>query len=130
MTLKDIALKHMVGWSLYDESHEISTRDIGNGVWLGYRTTKSHQLEGTTYFNVNVVNGIFFILEISVDPPLRGRGHGDALYKILEEIAAEAGCHKVQMTASGWCETGETRMDYLLRRGYTKFGIEVMKDIA
>lgn len=134
MTLKEIALKHLAKWPLYSENHEVKICDISGGVWLGYSTTPT-RLPGVTCFDVNVRKGVFFVLDICVEPQHRGKGHGDALYKVLEAIAAEAGCSKVQMTASGWACKGEirieTRMDYLLRRGYQKLGnIEVVKDIA
>ncbi len=130
MTLKDIALKHMLGWPLYNDKHEISTRDISGGVWLGYRTSPNHQPRDTTHFDVNILKGVFYVLEIRVEPQHRGKGHGDALYKVLEAIAKDAGCHKVQMTASGWTHTGEARKDYLLRRGYEEFNvIEVVKEL-
>ena len=135
MTLKDIALKHLAKWPLYSKDHFVKTLEVCGGVWLGYSTTNSPRTTLSrarlTHFDVNILNDVFFVLDICVEPQHRGKGHGDALYKVLEEIAAEAGCHKVQMTASGWTHTGELRMDYLLRRGYQQFGnIEVVKDVA
>ena len=139
MTLKDIALKHLAKWPLYSEDHFVETRDISGGVWLGYSTTNLPRTTLSrvilTHFDVNLLKRVFFVLDICVEPQYRGKGHGDALYKVLESIAAEVGCHKIQMTASGWACKGkiriETRMDYLLRRGYQKFNnIEVVKDVA
>lgn len=130
MNLKEIAEKHLATWPLHEpDKHKVSIRDISGGVWLGYRTTPGNRPQGTTYFDVNVVKGVFFILDVSLETQHRGKGQGAALYKLLEVIAAEAGCHKVQMTASGTTHTGESRMDYLLRRGYTEFGIEVVKNV-
>ena len=59
----------------------------------------------------------------------RGKGHGNKLYQILENIAKEFGCEKIQMTPSGHTKTGETRKDYMLRRGYDDLGTEVYKKL-
>ena len=138
MTLKEIALKQLAKWPLYSEEHFVNTLPISGGVWLGYSTTNLPRTTlsraRVTHFDVNVLKGVFFVLDICVEPQQRGKGHGDALYKVLEAIAIESGCHRVQMTASGWAYKGknqmETRMDYLLHRGYQKFGnIEVVKEL-
>lgn len=132
MSLKDIALKELASWALYSKDHKVEARDISGGVWLGYRTTSANRSHwrATTHFDVNVVGEVFFVLEICVEPHQRGKGHGNTLYKILEAIAKEAGCSRVQMMPSGWTASGETRKDYLLRRGYTEFGNEVIKKVA
>ena len=137
MKLKEIAEKHLATWELYDaDKHTVSTRNCGDYIYLGYSTAMpsaghcAGKRGDYSYFSVNIINGVFFILEIAVEPQYRGKGHGDALYLILESIAADCGCHRVQMMPSGWTSTGESRMDYLLRRGYRKFGTEVVKDIV
>lgn len=131
MKIKEIAEKHLRNWALYDaEQHEVLVRDIDGGVWLGYRTTSSNQFHETTRFDVNVIKDVFFVLEICIDLLHRGKGHGDALYKVLESIAKEIGCSRVQMMPSGWTVTNETRKDYLLRRGYLETGTEIFKDVS
>ncbi len=132
MTLKEIAKKHLATWPLFDaESHHVLTRNISGGEWLGYRTELNPLLQNVTGFDVNVLDGVFFVLSITVDLSERGKGHGNTLYKVLEAIAKNAGCIRVQMTASGWTHTGESRKDYLLRRGYREFeNIEVVKDLT
>ena len=132
MTLKEAAEKHLATWPLYNSgNHEVSTRTLNNGgEWLGYRTASVNQITKYTHFDVNRIEKIFFILSIYLEQKHRGKGHGDALYKVLEAIAEEIGCSKVQMMPSGWTSTGETRRDYLLRRGYRVFGTEVVKDVS
>ena len=116
-------------FTLYDSSHKVLVRDISGGFWIGYRTTASNQTQGTTHFDVNVIRGVFFILSIELDQEHRGKGHGAALYKLLEQMARRLNCHQVQMTPSGRTPSGESRESYLLRRGYEKFGAEVIKVI-
>lgn len=56
------------------------------------------------------------------------RGLGSQLYCVHEEIAEKLGCEAVVMHTSGWTDRGDTRLDYMLRRGYEQYGrIEVIK---
>lgn len=127
--LKKIARKHLTTtFPLYEPAHDVLSCDISGGVWLGYRTTKSNQSHGTTHFDVNILGDVFFVLNIEVEKSHRGKGNGAALYAVLEAIAKEIGCKWVQMMPSGWTGTGETRENYLIRHGYRKFGIEVIKE--
>lgn len=77
----------------------------------------------------------FFVLNVEIEPENRGKGWGLMLYQILEQIAQEFGCNNIQMTASGWTNTGEKRSDYLSRKlGYKILNSrssvhEVQKDI-
>jgi len=126
--LKEIAERQIRSWPLYADRHKICVRDIGNGVWLGYRTSPSNITHGTSHFDVNIIGNVFYVLSIAVAPEGRGKGHGAALYRVLEDIASEWGCRRVQMTPSGCTSTGESRKDYLLRRGYKPYGdSEVIK---
>jgi len=130
MDLIEITLKHLRKHPLFKPEHRVLTREISGGWWIGYRTTGSNHPQETTHFDVNILKDTFFVLHIAVEKEERGKGHGDALYKVLEEIARETKCKKVQMTASGQTPSGESRQDYLLRRGYKKFGIEVVKEFS
>ena len=132
MDLKQIAIKCLKGFPLYNpEQHTVSIHDVpaNDFVWVGYRTTESNQPHGSTHFDINIINGVFYILDIEVEKKHRGKGHGDALYKVLEEIARQAKCRWVQMKPSGWTHTGETRKAYLLRRGYRSIGGEAVKEL-
>ena len=131
MTLKQIAKKHLATWPLYDaENHQVLTRSISGGKYLGYLTHLYDYAHRFTRFDVNVLHGVFYVLDIRIDASKRGKGHGDALYNVLESIGRDAGCSRIQMTPSGWTHTGESRMDYMLRRGYREFGTEVVKDLV
>lgn len=130
MNLKAIVLLHLKGWSLYKDDHEVSTRDFDKGVWIGYKTKKANQKTGTTHFDVNIIGEVFYVLSIGVEFPQRGKGHGSSLYEVLEAIAKDAGCQRVQMLPSGQAHNGESRRSYLLRRGYREIGQEVAKDVA
>ena len=133
--LKEISKQCLEGWDLYKDSHKISVKEISEGkIWIGYSdNVKMPAIAGasweTTHFHVNIIDGVLYVLSIGVSEENRGKGHGDKLYQILEHIAKDAGCKKVQMTASGRTKTGESRKDYLLRRGYKELGNEVYKDV-
>jgi len=130
MNLQELTLKHLQKHPLYKSQHTVRAREIPNGWWIGYRTTPSNLTIRTTHFDVNITQKTFFVLHIEIEGKYRGKGYGDALYKTLEHIAEEAGCEKIQMMPSGWTPSGETRESYLLRRGYKKFGEEVVKEFV
>lgn len=102
-------------------------KDSDTDLWLGYRTDECpSQRHGTTNFDVNIINGTFYILWVNIPLAERGKGHGDQLYQLLEEAAKKLGCHRIVQMPSGWAiidgVKGETRRDYLLRRGWQPFG--------
>ena len=128
--LVDIALRHLSGWPLYQEDHKVLAREISGGWWLGYQSVQSELHFRYEYFDVNIIRDIFYVLDIGIRKRFRGKGYGAALYKVLEAIAQDCQCKHVQMTPSGWTPSGETRKDYLLKRGYQKYGVEVIKPLA
>jgi GNAT superfamily N-acetyltransferase len=117
-------------WSLYRPG-VLRVRRFADGAlavscWRG--EFLSEEVEG---FSLNVAeNGICYLLDIKLQEKHRGQGYGDALYKILEEVARELGCSQIRQTPSGWTRTGETRKDYLMRRGWLNGGIEVFKELV
>ena len=89
-------------------------------VWVGYSTVEKHRTSWETGFDVELADDNCYLLSINLSPLWRGKGHGWELYQVVERAAARLGCKRVVMTASGTTYRGETRMDYLLRRGYQR----------
>jgi GNAT superfamily N-acetyltransferase len=81
---------------------------------------------------LNILQDVFYILFIQVDPKYRGQGHGHRLYELCEELAKKMDCREIRQTPAGGPHGGtkdETREDYLLRRDWTKDGNEVFKTL-
>ena len=118
---------------LYSQTNQILAAPINNTntTWIGYFTGNTPIQEEATHLDLNIEGNICFLLSIGLDQEERGKGHGRALYKAVEEFATIIGCSSVQMTASGQTKTGETRKEYMLRLGYTPLGdIEVKKKLT
>lgn len=100
-------------------------------MWIGYRTTTNNArgtTRGTTCWDVNVWGEDFYLIWIEVKAEDRGKGYGDQLYKLITEIARRMGCKRIIQNPSGKSPQGETRRDYLLRRGWVPHGEdELMK---
>lgn len=126
----EVTRESLRAWPLFKEDHDVRCREIGdNRFWIGYRTAVDLPLRSTTHFNVNVICGIFYLLDIEIQEKSRGKGHGNHLYVICEDLAAKLGCTEIRQTPSGWAN-GETRLEYLMRRGWKEDGNEVFKAIA
>ncbi len=126
-SVKKTIIKSMRDWALYDQEFRIYTFRIGRGlrdISLGYGTPR---YQDATYWDANVIGSKFYLLHIQIVREYRGKGHGAALYEIIERIAAELGCREVRQHPSGTTSAGETRRSYLERRGWTSDGIEVFK---
>lgn len=99
-------------------------------IWLTYRTTSRAMARDTTHFDINILGNTFYLLWIEIDKAARGKGHGNQLYEILTQVAADLGCHRIVQFPSGWVVKdgvkGETRRSYLERRGWKPWGKEEM----
>jgi len=93
------------------------------GWWVGFH-------ERGTNLDVIIVEKTLYLCSITLDECYRGQGHGAALYKALEDIAADIGCGEIRQSPGGLTVTGETRRDYLLRRGWIEDQHEVYKIVA
>lgn len=103
----------------------LRSREIGDcRLWIGYSTGTKE-----TYFHTNVDGDVLYLLTIQVAEHFRGRGYGDRLYDIVEDLAVDLGCREVRQTPSGWTTTKETRRSYLNRRGWIDDGAEVYKEL-
>jgi len=100
--------------------------EMKNGWAIDYHTNIPDRKKEYV-FGVNIIGDIFYLLDISLPEDQRGKGLGEKLYKMMEEIATEHGCKQIRQTPSGWTNSGEKRESYLLRRGWLKDGGEVYK---
>ena len=127
--------KHLSTHALHEPDHKVLVHNLGqkgkeSNKWaISYRTTDQILPNKETYFHVNILNGIFYLLHINVIEQHRGQGHGAAFYQLLEQIAKDCECHEIRQTPSGWTWTNETRESYLLRRGWLVDGCEVYKKL-
>ena len=122
-----ISRGHLSAWPLYCDEHEVLMRPLDHGHWLAYRTKPANHPFGTTHWDANVIDTVFYLLHIELLSANRGKGYGNQLYEIIERIAADIGCTEIRQTPSGWTPRGESRMNYLCRRGWARDGEEVMK---
>jgi GNAT superfamily N-acetyltransferase len=123
--IENVARCHLRNWPLYQgESEMVHVVKQCEFVAISYGTQPmAHRLD------LQLELGICYLLHIAIEPEHRGKGHGAALYEIVEGIAKSLGCKEVRQTPSGWTHTGETRMRYLVRRGWHPDGAEVVKRI-
>lgn len=129
--------KRLENFPLYFKEPDASlhiSENKGN-IYIGYLCGKRHtkeDAEKATYFNVQITDKTFYILSIGIDEACRGVGLGFKLYQILEEIAQDFECDRIEMTPSGTCEGGETRESYVCRKlGYKPISdsIAVFKEL-
>lgn len=59
-----------------------------------------------------------YLVTIHIPHSLRGQGYGAQLYNLVEHLARLLNCRYIEQTPAGHTGTGETRLDYLKRRGY------------
>ena len=97
---------------------------MGRMIFVGY------MLEANYHWHANIQDGIFYLLKIKLPEALRGQGLGDKLYRCIEQAARNCGCTEIRQTPSGWTKTGETRLSYLLRRGWIEESHEVYKELS
>lgn len=122
-----VMTKAMRRWDAYCANYKLFAVRMQNGNWsLGYSSPQRRDPRGT-YWDANIIKGAFYLLHIQIAKSLRGKGHGSALYLILETIAKDLGCTSIVQHPSGSTITGESRRDYLLRRGWQSGGVEVYK---
>ncbi len=135
--IKEIARASLrTNFPLYQEEHKVDASSIPtsfiykehNNLWIGYRTRDRNILEtmNSTYFDLNVIGDICYLVEIALDKNERGKGLGWRLYEITHDIAKKLGCDSVRQTPSGGFikdrKMIQSRRDYLLKRGYVPAG--------
>jgi hypothetical protein len=117
-----IAERHTRTWPLFSaDNHILSSKTMSNdNLYVGYSNAQPDGRDdyklGT--WKANIIGDVFYLLSIYIPENRRGEGHGDHLYRICENVAAEIGCREIRQTPSGWTPSGETRRSYLHRRGW------------
>jgi hypothetical protein len=127
--LRNIVETNIKTFTLYDAMHNIGIKSIGqNRWWIGYSTDNRARMgDFGTSFDLNYYEDIrtLYLLHLQIDASQRGRGHGSQIYEIICNIAKELDCLIVEQTPSGWTPSGDTRANYLIRRGWT-----IVNDVA
>lgn len=106
------------------EKHLIRIYELNRDLHVDYLTKTSGIPDGTTHFFLQIGNEeggkIGYLVEIELDERRRGRGEGWSLYESIEGISRNLGCNLLRQTPSGYTFKGESRENYLMRRGYKK----------
>jgi hypothetical protein len=70
-------------------------------------------------FNTDLTpGGVCYLTHIELAPALRGRSHGDRLYRLLIRLARASNCFEIRQYPNGFTYRGEKRSGYLRRRGW------------
>lgn len=130
-TAIEIVERHMRTWRMFkSKKHTFSVKALSEThLCFGFANTHEmrHGDDSYAQWNINLIGDVFYVLSLSIPPRRRGKGHGDSLYRVLEQIAKEFGCREIRQTPSGWTPRGDTRRQYLNRRGWQNDGAEVFK---
>lgn len=126
--VKELVRRSMRNWPLYGDDDTVICKQFECGDWsLNYYGRPRR----CTYWEANIIAGVFFLLHIGVVEHHRGQGHGSALYELLTDMARDLGCSQIRQHPSGNTFTGESRLRYLCRRGWLPTGgSEVFKTLA
>lgn len=120
----------LADWPLYNPETRICVVPIAKGLSIGLGLASLFDRQRLSWtFDVNVLDDVFYVLFLQIAEQHRGKGLGAELYRRLESLATKLGCRQIRMTPSGWTPTGETRLEWMLRRGYKQDGVEVYKDL-
>ena len=129
MNFKEIFTKRLQSHPLY-KPDLLRLFHLSDDTWsIDYRLSNIPNRETEMCFSVNIIKGIFYLLQINLPKDQRGKGHGKMLYDMLTEIARDCGCDQIRQTPSGWTHTKEPRESYLLRHGWLKSNGEVYRDL-
>jgi len=113
-------------WPLFESAACLRATPLPEGgYWLGYASEGDFRpvpRQLGTGFDLNVVDAVCYLLDIRLEERHRGQGHGSALYELLVQVAAALGCSEIRQTPSGTTMRGESRQDWLLRRGWKTCG--------
>lgn len=118
-------------YPLYSRDQHVHALRIENGqLVIGWTADGRATHDRTTYFDMHKIEGRLYLLHIEINEAHRGKGLGEMLYRIVEDIGIELGCDEIWQTPSGRTTTGESRMDYVVRKlGYSANGIEATKSL-
>lgn len=133
-----IARECLQAWPLYTEKDHVEAKQLAGGYWwVGYCgdcplvpfTGMMRMAKDPPHlFELNVRDGIGFLLFIQIQREYRGLGLGPPLYDVVCEICRRLGCTQLRQTPSGGYGD-QTREDYLLKRGWIDAGGEVYRDL-
>jgi ribosomal protein S18 acetylase RimI-like enzyme len=124
--IEKITRRNLLKFPLYQSSHDVYAHlydlDMPNKLSISYESySKGLDRVNRTHLDLHVLDDIFYLLSIGINPEFRGRGNGWSLYQSAFSIAKDLGFHFVRQTPSGgYYKDGnivESRRNYLLRKG-------------
>ncbi len=124
--IEPLVRESMSTWHAYRSTDVIVVHPVMNRlIFIGYNTQEEW------HWYANIVEDVFYLMKIRLPEAMRGKGLGDKLYSCITDLAKSLGCSEIRQTPSGWTKTGETRMSYLMRRGWlpSPCGSEVFKEL-
>lgn len=127
--MEDLIRRVMQQWPLYTPAAHVLYHETTDGTLIvqycgefpGRPFTADMHLahEPPNSFALNILpHGPCYLLSIYVVAAQRGQGHGSRLYELIIELARELGCRSVWQLPSGTTHDKDSRMNYLLRRGW------------
>jgi GNAT superfamily N-acetyltransferase len=130
----DVVERHMQTWRCFKRNdHTFAVKLLGDReACFGFDGTCEvrHMNHRSARWRAQIKGDVFYLLEIWIPQRRRHKGHGQALYEIMERIAADLACRQIRQTPSGWTARGEDRVLYLERRDWVRDGLEVYKNLA
>ena len=130
MSINEIVRKHLRQSQLYQGTHQVIIYNTTESTFIGYYPRGqqvTYSENWPSHIELEIIGTTCRLLRIAIDKQHRGQGHGKKLYEIIENIAKELGCTKINMTPLGTTKKGETRLAYLLQLGYAQIGDKVEK---
>tara|TARA_Y100000310_G_scaffold338856_1_gene429715 strand:- start:843 stop:1271 length:429 start_codon:yes stop_codon:yes gene_type:complete len=105
----------------FEEQHQVNVY-VDERVSVSYRTSEKTGKEHftTTFFDIQLIGDICYLLDINLEESLRGQGAGWEMYETVHQFAKIIGSTSVRQFPSGWPihDKTRTRRAYLLDRGY------------
>lgn len=132
MAIVQAVREAMRRWPCFQIDDEIIVMPVsGSNTSIGYRRRGVQRWDSNSiHWDANVIGDVFYLLTIQLPILIRGRGFGGQLYRIIESIAFDLGCREIRQTPSGETMTGESRLNYLLRRDWLPDRGEVYKRLV
>lgn len=118
--IEDTVRRVLSGWTLYRPEHYVHVCERPGFISIEYFAAADwhFRAEDLSAFSLNVQGLTLYLLHIRLRSSDRGKGLGSGLYSAIEEIAYQLGCARIEQTPSGWTPDGDTRANYLKRRGW------------
>jgi GNAT superfamily N-acetyltransferase len=85
---------------VYRPEHEVYARDHDSGISLAYRASEGIPI-GNTRFDIQLCQGLCYILYIQRDRKDSGKGYGRQMYLAIEDFCRRTKHNTISLTSSG-----------------------------